>query len=488
MTKLTIKTLLLTTLMLTISSGENNLPKHPDQIKYSNFNWEPPLGSPYRKTLKNGLQLYIAEDRKVPLVTIKGYIKGGNLNDPEGLEGLSSFTTNLMRTGGTEKYSVDSLDEIIERHAMSFSVGAAETMLSFSATFLSQHSDLALDILNQILFHPIFDSTKIEKEREITLSAIEHRFDNPEPILSVAWIKTMYPNMANSKISTKETISKITSKEMKEYHKANFKTSNMLLAVSGDFDEKEMIKKLLNSFPKTKSKKNIFNLPLISPSNSPQFVIIHKEISQAYIKIGLPLIKRPHPDYYPLSVFNYVLGGGGFTSRLGQSIRSDKGLTYSIHSSVGSKYFYPSLFSIGLFTKSESINEALSEIRIEISKLLEEGISKEELDKTTTVLLGSLPSMFRSKDDITDTYAWNEYHGRDDNHFRVYDDKLHALTPQIVNETAKKWIIPENLTYVIVGDTTELFKAETYKEFSVKSVPNKKVFNVDLLETGLKFD
>lgn len=483
-----LNTLLLLSLISSTIFSEATLPSHPSEIAYTNFDWEPPLGSPYRKTLKNGLKVYIAEDKKVPLITIKGYLKGGNLNDPQGLEGLSSFATKLMRTGGTEKYSADTLDELIDRHAMSFSVGASETMISFGATFLSQHTDLALDILNQILFHPSFNSSRVEKEREITLSAIEHRFDNPEPILSVAWVKTMYPGMANSTISTKQSINAIDIEKMKSFHESNFKVSDMIVAVSGDFAEKDMIKKLITTFPKSKSKKDNGIFPEIKPLSSPKFVIIHKQISQAYIKIGLPIIKRPNPDYYPLSVFNYVLGGGGFTSRLGQSIRSDKGLTYSIHSSAGSNYFYDDLFSIGLFTKSESINEAIAEINIEVEKLLQEGISQEELENTTTVLLGSLPSMFRSKDDIADTYAWNEYHGRSDDHFRVYDDKLHALTTKIVNETARKWIVPNNFTYVIVGDTTELFKAETYKDFSIKSVKDKKIFTVDLLESGLKFE
>ncbi len=482
------KATLLSITFMFICYGESKLPAHPSKISYKEFNWEAPLGSPYRKTLKNGLNLYIAEDQKLPIITIKGYIKGGNLNDQKGLEGLSSFSTKLMRTGGTEKYSADTLDELIDRYAMSFSVGASETMISFSASFLSQYTDLALDILNQILFHPTFDSSRVEREREITLSSLEHRFDNPGPVLSVAWIKTMYPNMANSSISTEKSIKAISIEMMKKYQKKNFNTSDMIVAISGDFVEKEITKKLLKAFPKSKSKSDKLGFPEIKPLSSPKFVIVHKKISQAYIKIGLPIIKRPDPDYYPLSVFNYILGGGGFTSRLGQSIRSDKGLTYSIRSSAGSNYFYPALFSIGLFTKSESINEAITEIKIEVEKLLKDGITKEELDQTTEILLGSLPSMFRSKDDITDTYAWNEYHGRAEDHFRVYKDKLHALTPEIVNSTAKKWLKPENLTYVIVGDTAELFKVEPYKDFSIETVKNKKVFTEDLLEAGLKFD
>lgn len=488
MNKYTISFLLLIGLLVTSVYSKSGLPAHPSEIEYSNFDWEPPLGSPYRKTLKNGLKVYIAEDRKVPMVTISGYIEGGSLNDPKGLEGLSSFATKLMRTGGTENFSSDSLDELIDRYAMSISVGASETMIKFGATFLSQHTDIALQLLNQILFHPAFNSERVEKEREITLSSLEHRFDNPEPVLSVSWIKTMYPDMENSSISTAKTIKAINIDQMKSFHKSNFKTSKMIMAISGDFDEKDMSKKLIKYFPKSKSSKPASNFPSIKPSTTPQFVIIHKEISQAYIKIGLPLIKRPNPDYYPLSVFNYILGGGGFTSKLGQSIRSDRGLTYSIRSSAGSNYFYPALFTIGLFTKSESVNEAIFEINNEIKKLLKTGITKEELDKTTTVLLGSLPSMFRSKGDITDTYAWNEYHGRSEDHFRVYDDKLKALTTEQVNATARKWLKPENLTYVIVGDTTELFKTEPYNNYSIKEVKDKKIFTQDLLETGLKFE
>jgi zinc protease len=462
-------------------------PKHPSKIKYEKLGWEVPLGSPYRMDLSNGLRLYIAEDKSLPLVTIRGYFKSGTINDPAVKEGLGSFTAHLMRTGGTKDIPSDTLDALIEHFAMSISLSMSKTKLSFRAKFLSQFTDTALYIIEQVLFHPAFEQKKIDKERDIAIQNILHRFDNPEPLIGAAYIKTMYPKGNNSKLSTEKSMKALTRDDLLALHKSTIKTENLLLAVSGNFNKKDIVKKLEKIFPTVSKDYKAPDFPQIEIMPPVKFLIVHKEISQAYIRIGLPFFKRPHPDYYAMSVFNNILGGGGFTSRLTSTIRSDEGLTYSIHSYAGTNYVYPATFLISFFTKHATTNKAIALTLKEVDKILKDGITKKELENTKKVFIEGLPSSFRSKDDIVDTYAWNEYYNRSEDHYNVYPDKIRALKLKDVNTAAAKHIDPAKFTFVIVADTTELFKAEKSDGFSVREQTDIKIIIPDMLYNPLLF-
>lgn len=471
-------------LMFTASGGmadKEKLPGHPSKISYKPLDWEVPLGSPYRVTLTNGLRLYIAEDRSLPLVSLNGYFNTGSIKDPAGKEGLGSFAVHLMRTGGTEALQSDTLDALIEHFAISLSFSLSETQLNLKAEFLSQFADTALYILDQILFHPAFEKEKIEKEREITIQNIKHRFDNPEPIIGAAYGINMYPEMANSRLSTEKSMNALNKDDLAAFHKEVFKTENAVLAVSGDINKKRFIKKLEKIFPKTGEKPAPFDFPAIEVKPAVKFLIVHKEISQAYVRLGLPLFTRPNPDYYAMTIFDHVLGGGSFTSRLVATVRSDAGLTYSIYSHAGSNYIFPATFYINFFTNQPSVNKAIALTLKEVDKIVKEGITGEELDNAKKVMIDGLPSMFRSKDDIVDTYAWSEYYNRPEDHFRVYPEKIKALTKKDIVKSAQKYINPEAFTYVVVGDTAQLFKAEESDGFSLKKQADVKIITPDML-------
>jgi zinc protease len=208
--------------------------------------------------------------------------------------------------------------------------------------------------------------------------------------------------------------------------------------------------------------------------------MVQKPLSQAYVRLGLPLFKRPHPDYYSVSLLNEILGGGGFMSRLGTKIRSDAGLTYSIYSNAESNYTYPGTFYIEFFTKNSSFSQAVAMIIEEVRKVISEEVTEQELENAKASLTGSLPSMFRSPFDIVSTYAWNEYYNRDPDHFKVYEEKLRKVTRQDLLRVAKQYLTPDNFTYTVVGDTNELLNQET-DGFSLSKM-EVKVIPVDSIE------
>lgn len=464
-------------LLVTFASGAGpaQIPESPGKIQYQPLNWKVPLGEPFRHVLSNGLVTYIAEDHSLPYFRLVGFVKYGSILDPVGKEGLSGLMTNLMRTGGTQVYPSDTIDALIDLFALRISVSASETQISFSCSCLSEFTDTCLSMLSQVLFHPAFEDKKIKKQTSILLESIAHRFDNPDPILDAVYEKAMYRDGKNSLLTTAKSVGRITKKDLVDLHAGVFRTENMVVAVSGSFSVKSIEQKLSALFPKAgtpspaSAAARDSAYAAISVKPLAKSVIVNKPISQSYIRMGLPLFKRPNTDFDAVQVLNLVLGGEGFTSRLGSKVRSDEGLAYVIYSSAGSNYFFPATLFVEFHTKNETASKAMAFSFEEINKIKANGITDEELSHAKKVLIDGLPSMFRSPDDIVENYAQNEFLKRPADHFAKYPDRINALTKADILNAAKKYCNPAAITYTVVGDTSVIFPNDTIKGFSLKA-------------------
>ena len=450
------------------------IPAHPSRIVFDSLDWQIPLGDPYRLELDNGCIAYIAADSQLPLVKVTAYIRHGTLADPEGKEGCTALMTTLMRTGGTKKFPADTLDELIDLLALRFGISAGETQCTFSGSFLSEYRANAFTIMREILFRPVFDEKKLQKERTIMIEAIRHRFDNPGPTLGTAFEKLMYPGQPSSRLSTAKSVKSISRNDLVALHRKVFTPSNMIFCIAGSIDPDTVRAFLEGLRPADTTVQAATTFPPVTVNRSPGCLFVHKDISQAYVRLGLPLFQRPHPDYYPLSVLNEIIGGGGFTSRLGKSVRSDAGLTYSIYSTAESNYTYPSTFYISFFTKNESFAEAVALSLKEVQTVIDSGVTDEELANAKSSLVGELPSMFRSVDDIVSTYGWNEYYHRAPDHYRVYADKIRAITREDLQRVAHTYLTIDSMAIAVVGDSTALI-AQKADGFSLADRPRKTV-------------
>ena len=175
-------------------------------------------------------------------------------------------------------------------------------------------------------------------------------------------------------------------------------------------------------------------------------------ILSGLVQFGFQGIKRDDPDWFPGYVLNYILGGGSFTSRLMSRVRSDEGLVYDVHSNMESNYFYPGIFSIALQTKSASAAYAASLCIDEIKKLRDTLATAEELEAAKRSMIESFPSMFRTGQDIAESFSLNEYWGRPFDHYEKHPARIRALSLKDLNNAAKKYLDPSKLTMVIVGD------------------------------------
>ena len=465
-------------------TSTSKIARHPSELAFDSLDWKVPLGDQYRLVLANGPIAYVAADSSLPLVSIEAHIRRGSLADPAGKEGMGSLMARLLRTGGTAHYPADTLDMLIDLLAMRFSFSQSESHITFRASFLSEYTDTAMHIMEQMFFHPAFEPRKLERERTIMLENIRHRFVNPGPTLATAYRKHNYANQLCARLTTENSLKSITRNDIVKLHKNAFDSSVIILSAAGKFDRGAMIAKLDGVF----SKPRMLMCPIppdISIAPQTRALVVHKPINQAYVRMGLPLFRRPHPDYYAVSVLNYILGGSGFPSRLVSRVRSDEGMTYSINSQAESNYTYPATMFVNFFTGTPSYPKAISIILEELDKVVKEGVTEEELNNAKSALILELPSSFRSPEDIVSTYAWNEFFGRAPDHYAKYPDELRKLTLEDIKRAAGKYIDVNKMTYTIVGDTTAINAANAAAAkdgfFVLDSLKSTRVVTTDSL-------
>lgn len=446
------------------------LPSHPAKLSYQALDWQVPEGASYRDTLANGLTVYMAQDETFPLVHLIGYVRFGSIALPAEKQGLGELMTQLLATGGTERFSADSIDQLLDTYAISFSTNLGQTMLKFSLSCLAEYTDTALTLLQQMLFAPRFDQKRFDKEQQFFVQSLRHRFDNPVPILKAAYGKALYPNEAFSALADEKSVAAFTVEDVRALHKQVFSAPDILVGISGKFDKQSMQSRLSTMFPTITPSSNDSVFPKVQCAPELTKLIVHRDgLTQSQVRMSLPLFTRPHPDYYALSVLNTVLGGGAFSSRLNEKIRSDAGLTYSIYSDVISDYVIPGTFYIQFHTNTASTIRAITMARQELRTIVQSAITPQELEHAKKVLIDGLPSMFRGKTDIIDNYTWSYYYGREDDHFRTYANKINALTAEQILDAAKRHLDPDKLVYTVVTDTAVIKPLDTAPDFSLLS-------------------
>lgn len=435
----------------------------PYKIKYEPIEFEPPEVKNHEYNLKNKATAFIVEDDKIPVFDIELVFKTGFLNDPKKMPGLCSITAAMITEGGTKNISSDSLNEILDYHAISLDSYCEDATTTISASSLNNKIDLVLKLLTEIISFPAFEKEKLNLLKKRRINSIKNRFDSPYNTINIISDYAVYGKNRLTTLLTEENLNSIEQNNIFDHYKNYFGPQNLTIAVSGKFKSKDILKKLNKTIGKWKNTIDTNNISFdnfqIEPQNDNFFV--EKDINQAYIKLGLPLFTRPNKDYFPLILMNYVLGGAPFTSRLGKKIREHEGLAYSIRSSTYCGYFYKGNFSVSLQTKSESAPYAIKLIFNEIKDLLDNGnISDKEISDAKKSYIDAFPSSFESGTAIAYAFLKNRIEGRPDDYFQTYRKRIKSVTKQEIIRAAKKHIDLNKLSICIAGKYEEINKGD----------------------------
>lgn len=457
------KASILVALLAACSGG--GLPRHPDELKYRDLKFEVPDPAAMRVEIAGGAVGYLIEDATLPLVDLRIFVRR-MAEEPAGKEGVAGFTAGLMRTGGTASRTPEALDEELEFLAAEVGVSIGETHATASMSVLSKDLDRGLEILGDILRNPAFRQDKLEVLKAQALEGMRARNDSTASIeareSSLLFFGESFP--AN-RHSTKASVESITREDLVAFHARSFHPSAFVVAASGAFRRDDLARKLgalFKDWPHPAGK--ALEAPKPAPTAKPGVYCFHKEgknINQGRVTAGHMGIDIHHPDLHAIRLANYILGGGGFSSRLVHRVRAEEGLAYSVHSDYRPGLLWPLPFQIQFQTKSEACAYAARLCLEEIGRLQREGVTAKELADAQRFFLDGFPGLFFStKSQTAATYAQAELLGVPKDYYATYREKVARVTPADVQRAAREHFRPSQLVWVVVGDIPAIKKGD----------------------------
>jgi zinc protease len=410
---------------------------------------------PKQIDMKNGLTLLLIERHSLPIVSVEVLIKSGSANDPPDLAGVANLTASLLDEG-TQKRNSAQMAEEAEFVGASLSASADVDYTTVNLRVLKKDITLGFDLLSDALLNPIFDANELERVRRLILGSILSEKDEPTVIASRAFDNIVFANhpYKNPVIGLEGTVQKITRDDITAFYKKHYLPKNALFTIVGDVTEKEavsLVKKYFSGWKGSSSIVHKTDTPKIQPTKTE---LINKDLTQTTVIMGHLGISRKHPDFYPITVMNYILGGGGFASRLLTHIRDNKGLVYSAHSAFNAGRQRGS-FEIALQTKPGNTNEAISAALQEIALIRKEGVTETELSEAKAYLIGSFPLRLETTGRLAGLLSKVGFHKLGLAYFTDYPKYIEKVTREDVLRVAKTRLNPDQMSLVVVGNLAE---------------------------------
>ena len=399
-----------------------------------------------------GVKAWLVEDHTNPIITVDFSFRGGAALDPVGKEGLANLVSATLDEGAGDLKS-QVFQKKLEDLAISLSFRFGLDSFSGSLLTLKKNQKTAFELLSLALTKPRFDAEPVERIRSQIIAGIRQKSENPQQIASQILFAKLFPKHPYGRPSdgTEDTINVIKIADLKVFIEQRLARNNLIISIVGDITEtdlKTLLDKTFGALPANASLKAIAE---VTPNAIKKTIVIQKVIPQSIITFAQPGIKRDHPDFFPAYVMNYILGGGGFSSRLYEEVREKRGLAYSAYSYLA-PFDHAGLIIGGAGTENARTGQTVKVLRDEWAKMNKLGIKKQELDDAKTYLTGSYPLRFSSSGRIARilTSIQKENLGLD--YIKKRNSLIKAVTLEAVNRVATKLLNPNKITMVIVGE------------------------------------
>lgn len=436
--------------LLALTACAPSLPQHPEQLSYPPLEFHVP--DVEKIELANGIRVYLREDSELPLVQVTAMIGSGALAAPRELTGFDDLFAAVLRTGGTLNKPAAVMEERIDLLAANLScdMGPYTTQLDLSV----RRGDLAegLTILGDLLRRPDFAADKLELARRKALEALRRRNDEPDEIASRLLLAALYPDHPLGDYPTEESLRRITREQLLAFHRERFAPDSLWLAVSGDVRKDELLpllQQLFGDWPRAQVPTS--PLPPLASPRAGLLQIVAKDVPQSTIMLGDLGLTKDNPDQYPGRLMNFILGGGGFNSRLMREIRSDRGLAYSVWSQFQVGRRFPGTVMVGTETKNASAAEALVLIRSIMNDLRDRPVELNELRTAKESLVNSFVFSFTDPHAVVAQRMQLDFYDYPADYLARYRERIAAVDAEDVQRVAREYLRPERQQVIIVG-------------------------------------
>ena len=431
------------------------IPAHPRDLTFELLEFEPPDAARHRRTLTNGVVVFVVEDHTLPLVNVSVRVRTGGYLDPPGKAGLATLTGSQMRAGGTASLSAADFDEESAFLAAQIGSSIGGTAGTTGLNCLTKDLDLALDLFFDMLREPRFEEARLELAKSQILQGMERRNDSTASIEGREWGRLMRgDDHFSTQPATRASVEAITRADLVGFHQRYYHPGGFIFAVSGDVETDAIVAELesrLAGWPA-----NLEPVPEVpKPSHDPRpglYMVDKADVNQGRVSIGHLGTTRDNPDRYAIIVMNDILGGGGFASRLLTRIRSDEGLAYSAGSGFGMGTYYDGVFRASFQSRSETVARASAIVLEEIERIRSEPVTDEELRSSIASFVETFTRSFSSAASTAGLFAQDAYTGRDPEYLVHYRDRISAVTSDDVLRVAREYLHPDRLAVLAVGN------------------------------------
>ena len=411
---------------------------------------------PQRSVLGNGMILLTSEQRALPMVSIELLIDAGSRHDMPKQEGLANLTARLL-TYGTQRRTALQISETLDFIGAGLSAGCGEDLATVSMTVLKKDLAKGLELLAEVLTLSTFPQEEIDRQKQSIIASIKAREENPGDIAQRRFAAALYPQSPYGRPveGSEASVKGLEQQSLRAFYERYYRPNRTILSVVGDISHQEIARALNEAF-RSWPKGEPATAP-VAPSKvgTGETLRVNKELTQANIILGHEGVGRENPDYYAIQVMNYILGGGGFSSRTLDSIRNERGLAYSVYSYFSAEKGHGT-FELVMQTKNETALEAIRIAKAEIRRMREELVTEQELSDAKDYLTGSFPLRFDTNRKVANFLAQVEYFQLGLDYPERYADFIKKVTREDVQRVAQKYLKPETLITVIVANQKKI--------------------------------
>lgn len=467
--------IVMTSLLLTACATDFSLRQtRPDDLSFEQLDFQFPEVA-YQQ-LDNGIKVYSRENQELPLVELTVMVEGGSIYDPAGKTGLSQVFAEVLQTGGSSRLTPEDLEAELEIRAIGLSVSSSSYSYEINLSVHRDELEHGLEILADLLQQPRFDPDRLQLARQQMLEDLHRKNDEPGSIarrLLAEAINTDHPFGA---FPTDAEINSFTRDDLINLHQRFFSPENLWIAISGDITQTEIKDLFGQKFGSwTAAPAFVRDFPSLPQAPNGQILLADKDVPQTSILMGHRGISKDNPDGMALRVANYILGGGGFNSRLMREVRSNRGLAYSVYSYFQIGRHLPGLFIAGSETKSQSTVEVVRLMRDLMQQFIEEPVSEDELELAKKSLINSFVFAFDNWHAIVTRKLRLDYYGYPEDYMETYRQQIADVTVADVQRVAGQYLRPDQLQVVLVGDSQQFVDELKAIDLPLKTIDLKPV-------------
>ena len=409
-------------------------------------------------TLKNGLQVILLPAHKVPTFNMQLVVMSGGLSDKADYRGLSNFTAALLREGTKTRSSKDIAEQTDALGATLTATSGLSSLTSVVSTSgLVENLDQTLDLFADVIRNPTFPQAEVDKYKTRTLAQLQFQRSIPQFLAAEQFQRAIYgtSHPASLIAPPAESLKKMTSKDLADFHAMYYRPNNAILAIVGDVTMKEIMPKLEKAFGDwEKGDVPAAAIPPAPAQSESRIYLIDRPGSvQTVLQLGTLGIERTSPDYFSVLLADRVLGGGP-SGRLFLNLREDKGYTYGAYSNFGGSKFKGTWISSSE-VRTDVTEGAMKEFMYELNRLRNETVPAEELENAKRAIIGSFALSLEQPTTLLQNIVTQKIYNLPADYWDTYPQKVSAITAADVQAAAKKYLDMGHLQVVAVGDAAK---------------------------------